>query len=144
MCDDLLFVMKLVRTVLFSVGRSFQGGWAKVNAGHWVGVAPTALPDPELVACAPSVAELIGLDPGECRSEQFLAVFSGASGLKKGGDAGVTGWATPYGISIYGEEIVPPGAGPRGDGYGDGRAISIAEVIAPGGATARYELQLKV
>ena len=34
-------------------------------------------------------------------------------------------------LSIYGSEIIPNGAGPDGNGYGDGRAISIAEVALP-------------
>jgi uncharacterized protein YdiU (UPF0061 family) len=62
------------------------------------------------------------------------------------------GWATPYALSIYGNPVIPNGAGPTGRGYGDGRAISIGEVVLPaagggngGGspAPARLELQLK-
>ena len=51
-------------------------------------------------------------------------------------------WATPYAVSIYGGVVYPGGAGPSSDGYGDGRAISIGEVVHP--VTGhRHELQLK-
>ena len=44
-------------------------------------------------------------------------------------------------LSIYGQPQVPPGSGPSGDGYGDGRAISIGEIINAAGE--RWEMQLK-
>ena len=50
-------------------------------------------------------------------------------------------WATPYALSIYGHETVPQGAGPSGWGYGDGRAISLGEILID--SSERYEFQLK-
>jgi hypothetical protein len=65
--------------------------------------------------------------------------------LLSGDTAAVSGfeetWATPYALSIYGQKVVPGGCGKDGDGYGDGRAISIGEVVTTQGQ--RWELQLK-
>ena len=74
----------------------------------------------------------------------------------------VVQWTFPFArpgqlrcATIYGQEIIPNGAGPQGYGYGDGRAISIGEIAlgtnenALGTAhtgpqpSVRYELQLK-
>jgi hypothetical protein len=49
-------------------------------------------------------------------------------------------------LSIYGKKVIPGGSGLEGDGYGDGRAISIGEVVVPAqdpSASRRWELQLK-
>ena len=111
----------------------------EVRAGHYVLVEPTALPAPYLVATSAAFAARLRLGDGALRSEAFLRLFSGDV---RGGAPSLRGrtWATPYALSIYGEELVPNGAGARGDGYGDGRAISIAEVVVEG---ERWELQLK-
>jgi hypothetical protein len=91
----------------------------EVRDGHYVLVDPKPLPDPILVAVEPEVCgELLGLTLEACSSDAFVDIVSG----------GVSGWATPYALSIYGRPIIPEGAGPNGDGYGDGRAISIAEI----------------
>ena len=50
-------------------------------------------------------------------------------------------WATPYALSIYGEDMYQNCPFGTGDGYGDGRAISIGEFVTPKGQ--RWELQLK-
>ena len=50
-------------------------------------------------------------------------------------------WATPYAVSVYGNEIPAPDPFGRGNGYGDGRALSLGEVTGVDGA--RWELQLK-
>jgi uncharacterized protein YdiU (UPF0061 family) len=100
----------------------------EVRSGHYVLVEPTALPAPYLVATSAAFAARLRLGDGALRSEAFLRLFSGDV---RGGAPSLRGrtWATPYALSIYGEELVPNGAGARGDGYGDGRAISIAEVV---------------
>jgi uncharacterized protein YdiU (UPF0061 family) len=119
-----------------------------VSSGHFVLVRPTPLPKPELVLTSSAMCETLQLDRDVCSSEDFLKLFSGGS--LDGVPGFEMSWATPYALSIYGQEIVPNGAGPRGDGYGDGRAISIGEV-AIGGSSAKHdgsdilrlELQLK-
>lgn len=40
-------------------------------------------------------------------------------------------WATPYALAIYGEPQVRNCPFGTGNGYGDGRAISIGEVLIP-------------
>ena len=66
----------------------------------------------------------------------------------------VQSWCTPYALSIYGQEMYQNCPFGNGNGYGDGRAVSIAEVLVPTGTTAssgassgpgsgRWELQLK-
>ena len=116
----------------------------EVRSGHYVHVVPTPLPDPVLVACSNSTAALLGLGigGGACRGDpRFVRLFSGDVNAVPG----FKSWATPYALSIYGSPTIPRGAGPNGDGYGDGRALSIAEVliIAGGKSHDRWELQLK-
>ena len=102
-----------------------------VHSGHFVPVKPTELPAPELVLASKEVCEdLLQLDGATCGSDDFVRIFSGADLSDRLPGFG-TSWATPYALSIYGSEIIPNGAGPDGNGYGDGRAISIAEVALP-------------
>lgn len=67
---------------------------------------------------------------------------------------GVQTWATPYALSIMGRRYTNNCPYGTGDGYGDGRAISVGEVLVPHGggegggsvyphSASRYELQLK-
>jgi uncharacterized protein YdiU (UPF0061 family) len=50
------------------------------------------------------------------------------------------GWATGYALSIYGTEYIQQCPFGTGNGYGDGRAISIFEGVFEG---TRWEMQLK-
>lgn len=117
-----------------------------VRSGHFVLVRPTPLPSPVLVATSYDMCEQLNLNKEACGSSSFLRLFSGGDVSDDIPGFGIS-WATPYALSIYGEEIVPDGAGERGDGYGDGRAISIGEVLVDSadasGGRARWELQLK-
>lgn len=114
----------------------------EVYSGHFVHVLPTPLPKPFLVAYSREVASLLGVTDEECLSHRFARLFSGDT---TAGGAFNQSWATPYALSIYGEEQVPNGAGQSGYGYGDGRAISLAEVVVGShdGGAKRWELQLK-
>jgi uncharacterized protein YdiU (UPF0061 family) len=90
-------------------------------------VTPTAVAAPRLVAFSAEVAALVGLDARACESEDFAAVFAGnrlATGM------------VPY-AACYGGHQFGNWAGQ----LGDGRAISLGEVIGPAGG--RWELQLK-
>jgi hypothetical protein len=51
----------------------------------------------------------------------------------------ISSWATPYACSVYGNDVENCPFG--GNGYGDGRAISLVELLLPSGN--RWELQLK-
>lgn len=107
-----------------------------VLSGHFVIVSPKKLPDPKLITSEPEVAELVGLTAGFCQSKDFLKFFSGDMAVM---GSSFRSWATPYALSIYGSEISDNDPF-NGDGYGDGRAISIAEVNS---ASGRWEMQLK-
>lgn len=109
----------------------------QVSSGHFVLVQPTPLPEPYLVASSLEVAEMLDLSTAVFSDSRFARLFSGAAAEISGFNGS---WATPYALSIYGGEEVANGAGPLGNGYGDGRAISIAEVMTSSG---RWELQLK-
>jgi uncharacterized protein YdiU (UPF0061 family) len=93
----------------------------------YTSVTPTAVAAPRLVAFSPEVAALVGLDARACESEDFTAVFAGNRLA-----AGMAPYAACYGGHQFGNW-----AGQ----LGDGRAISLGEVIGPAGG--RWELQLK-
>jgi uncharacterized protein YdiU (UPF0061 family) len=90
-------------------------------------VEATPVRAPRLVAYSPEVAALVGIPPETVASPQFAAVF--------GGNALVPGME-PY-ASNYGGHQFGQWAGQ----LGDGRAITLAEVINDAGD--RWELQLK-
>jgi uncharacterized protein YdiU (UPF0061 family) len=90
-------------------------------------VAPTPVKSPRLLAHSAEVAELLGLDAPFISSPEFAAVFAGNATLP-----GMTPYAANYGGHQFGNW-----AGQ----LGDGRAITLGELINPGGE--RWELQLK-
>jgi uncharacterized protein YdiU (UPF0061 family) len=111
----------------------------EVRSGHYVPVKPTPLPDPEYVAHSkPFFAEL-GLDDALAYSEAFMRIFSGNLSDVPAPMRPI-GWATGYALSIYGTEYYQQCPFGTGNGYGDGRAVSILEVIING---KRWEMQLK-
>lgn len=90
-------------------------------------VLPTAVSNPQLLACVSEVAELLDLSALSCESERFTEVFSGNRLL-----AGMDAYASCYGGHQFGHW-----AGQ----LGDGRAINLGEVINAKGE--RWSLQLK-
>ena len=110
----------------------------RVKSGHFVRVQPTPLKRPALIIHSKKVLEDIGLCEGDESSETFVRFFSGDS------DAipGMKTWATPYALSIMGQKHTSNCPFGTGEGYGDGRAISVGEVLNPK-TNQRYELQLK-
>ena len=112
----------------------------QVRSGHYVPVRPTPIPDPYYVAHSSALFGELGLSETLAHDEAFVRLFSGDISV---GSAPMHpfGWATGYALSIYGSPTVPNGAGKDGNGYGDGRAISLAEISMKGGR--RWELQLK-
>eukprot|EP01065_Artemidia_motanka_P015160 TRINITY_DN19029_c0_g1_i1.p1 TRINITY_DN19029_c0_g1~~TRINITY_DN19029_c0_g1_i1.p1 ORF type:complete len:602 (+),score=157.32 TRINITY_DN19029_c0_g1_i1:52-1806(+) len=113
----------------------------EVHSGHYVIVRPQPLPDPYVVLVSPTMAEELGISADECRTDRFQRFFSGDTrAIAEFHKAG--SWATPYALSIYGQPRDPsPDTFGTGNGYGDGRAISIAEVLLDGGR--RWEMQIK-
>eukprot|EP00658_Telonema_sp_P-2_P027696 TRINITY_DN21346_c0_g1_i6.p1 TRINITY_DN21346_c0_g1~~TRINITY_DN21346_c0_g1_i6.p1 ORF type:complete len:662 (-),score=155.57 TRINITY_DN21346_c0_g1_i6:73-2058(-) len=108
----------------------------EVLSGHYVLVATTPLPDPYLLSYSPVMAAKLGLSEHTCTSPEFLKFLSGEPGLAPE----FKSWATPYAVSIMGDEVLEVCPFGTGNGYGDGRTISVAEVAVNG---QRWELQLK-
>lgn len=99
--------------------------------GHYVLVKPTGLKNPKLLLVSNDVAHnLLHLSEAQVNSDDFVQFVSGNVGLEES-------WATPYALSIMGTRYQSNCPYGTGNGYGDGRAISIAEWNG-------YELQLKV
>jgi uncharacterized protein YdiU (UPF0061 family) len=90
-------------------------------------IAPVPVSAPRLVAASSEVARLLELSEANCASETFLQVFSGNALLP-----GMAPYAACYGGHQFGAW-----AGQ----LGDGRAISLGEVVNAAGQ--RWELQLK-
>lgn len=102
-----------------------------VSSGHYVNVQPTPLLNTSLVTFSPSMAAELNLDKADCESMDFLQFMSGYTEVLPK----MTSWCTPYTLSVAGSEIS------TGNMYGDGRSISVGEVVMDDGK--RWELQLK-
>ncbi|MEL6605576.1 MAG: protein adenylyltransferase SelO family protein [Cyanobacteria bacterium J06614_10] len=111
----------------------------QVFSGHFVPVAPTPLTEPEYVTHSSTFFKELGLSDELAHDEKFRHVFSGDLSAAHEPMRQV-GWATGYALSIYGTEYVQNCPFGTGNGYGDGRAISIFEGILNG---QRWEMQLK-
>lgn len=111
----------------------------QVFNGHYVPVKPTPIQDPEYVAHSKIIFAELGFADKLAESPDFLAMFSGdisqvPAPLRK------VGWATGYALSIYGTEYIQQCPFHTGNGYGDGRAVSVLEAVING---RRWEMQLK-
>jgi len=120
-----------------SDGRDHQP--RQVFSGHYVPVRPTPLPEPELVAHSSSLFAQLGLSEALAHDERFLRLFAGDISVAQP-PMQAYGWATGYALSIYGTEYTQQCPFGTGNGYGDGRAISVFEGVFNG---QRWEMQLK-
>ena len=111
----------------------------QVRSGHYVPVTPTPLPDPQYVAHSTGLFAELGLSEALAHDAAFRGFFSGDSSVATG-PMRPYGWATGYALSIYGTEYIQQCPFGTGNGYGDGRAISVFEGLFNG---QRWELQLK-
>jgi len=109
----------------------------QVKSGHYVPVRPTPLPQPKLIIHSPEMAAELGISEEACSSQEFLRFFSGDVDALTGFES----WATPYALCIMGRPMYDNCPFKNGNGYGDGRAVSVGEVIGPKGQ--RWEMQLK-
>ncbi|MGE8226814.1 MAG: protein adenylyltransferase SelO [Stenotrophomonas sp.] len=98
----------------------------EVLGAVWSTVMPTPVAAPQLLAYSAEVAALLGFDAATVTSPEFVEVFGGNALF-----AGMQPWAANYGGHQFGHW-----AGQ----LGDGRAISLGELLASG---KRWELQLK-
>ena len=111
----------------------------EVFSGHYVTVKPTPIKEPVYVAHSTNFFQELGFADTLAKSEDFMRMFSGDMSqvpdpMKK------VGWATGYALSIFGNEYYQQCPFKTGNGYGDGRAVSVLEAVING---KRWEMQLK-
>lgn len=111
----------------------------QVFTGHYVPVNPTPIEEPEYVAHSKHFFLELGFADSLATSADFMRMFSGdishvPEPMRK------VGWACGYALSIFGTEYYQQCPFQTGNGYGDGRAISVLEVVING---KRWEMQLK-
>ncbi len=111
----------------------------QVRSGHYVPVRPTPILAPDYVAHSSALFNELGLSETLAHDDNFSRLFSGDSRVATE-PMQPLGWATGYALSIYGTEYNQQCPFGTGNGYGDGRAISIFEGVFQG---ARWEMQLK-
>ncbi len=110
-----------------------------VYSGHYVPVVPTAIPEPEYISHSNKLFKELRLSSDLTKDKNFCRFFSGDISVANYPMSPV-GWATGYALSIYGTEYTQQCPFGTGNGYGDGRAISIFEGLFNG---KRMEMQLK-
>jgi len=111
----------------------------EVFTGHYVPVNPTPIEDPEYIAHSNNFFRELGFADSMAQSDDFVRMFSGDTAhvpepLRK------LGWACGYALSIFGTEYTQQCPFRTGNGYGDGRAVSVLEAVING---RRWEMQLK-
>lgn len=111
----------------------------QVFSGHYVPVTPTPLMSPVYIAHSETLFAELGLDDSLATTTDFAALFSGDMSAVPSPMVPY-GWATGYALSIYGTEYTQQCPFRTGNGYGDGRAISVVEAVLNG---KRWEMQLK-
>ncbi len=111
----------------------------QVFTGHYVPVNPTPIKDPEYVAHSKNFFRELGFADSMAQLPDFVRMFSGdishvPEPMRK------VGWACGYALSIFGTEYYQQCPFQTGNGYGDGRAVSVLEAVING---SRWEMQLK-
>ena len=110
----------------------------EVCSGHFVPVNPTPLPEPVYITHSYHLFEQLGLQDVLIKDRDFIKMFSGDCASINSPQC--MGWATGYALSIYGTEYNQQCPFGTGNGYGDGRAISVFEGLLN---EKRWEMQLK-
>jgi len=111
----------------------------QVFTGHYVPVNPTPINEPEYVAHSKNFFHELGFADSMAESADFVRMFTGdishvPEPMRK------VGWASGYALSIFGTEYYQQCPFQTGNGYGDGRAVSVLEAVING---RRWEMQLK-
>lgn len=111
----------------------------EVFSGHYVPVKPTPIENPRYIIHSKIFFGELGFSDELAHSVEFMKMFTGdisqvPEPLRR------VGWATGYALSIYGTEYYQQCPFRTGNGYGDGRAISILEAVIN---SKRWEMQLK-
>lgn len=111
----------------------------QVFSGHYIPVKPTPIKEPQYIAHSKNFFSELGFCDTLALETDFVRMFSGD--LKDVPEPmSKVGWATGYALSIYGNEYYHQCPFQTGNGYGDGRAISVLEAVING---KRWEMQLK-
>jgi len=119
----------------------------EVKSGHFVRVKPTPLRNPRVALYSAAMVGNLGIAEDDVvGSSRFAKFFSGDADAVPGMDT----WATPYALSIMGKRQFQNCPFGNGNGYGDGRAVSVGEVLGTRKGdddtlkgTQRWEMQLK-
>ena len=111
----------------------------QVFSGHYVPVNPTPIKEPQYIAHSKNLFSELGFSDSLAKSPDFVSMFSGdISNVPE--PMSRVGWACGYALSIYGTEYYRQCPFGTGNGYGDGRAVSVLEAVING---KRWEMQLK-
>ena len=111
----------------------------QVFSGHYVLVSPTPIQNPVYIAHSSELFKELGFADELARSRDFIQLFSAdLSALPR--PMHKIGWSCGYALSIFGTEYYQQCPFNTGNGYGDGRAISVLELVTKG---QRWEMQLK-
>ncbi|KKM05979.1 hypothetical protein LCGC14_1748610, partial [marine sediment metagenome] len=111
----------------------------QVFSGHYVPVKPTPIENPVYVTHSKTFFDELGFADSLATTQDFTQMFSGDL-THVPEPIRPVGWATGYALSIYGTEYTQQCPFQTGNGYGDGRAISVLEAVIKG---QRWEMQLK-
>jgi uncharacterized protein YdiU (UPF0061 family) len=111
----------------------------QVFSGHYVPVKPTPIGEPIYISHSKTFFEELGFDDSLATSSDFMKMFS-ADTTELPEPLSKVGWACGYALSIYGNEYYDNCPFGTGNGYGDGRAMSIFEGVLN---NKRWEMQLK-
>ena len=111
----------------------------QVFTGHYVPVNPTPIKDPEYVTHSKNFFRDLDFSDKLAQSNDFVRMFSGDTSHVPN-PMRTAGWATGYALSIFGTEYYQQCPFQTGNGYGDGRAVSVVEAVING---RRWEMQLK-
>jgi uncharacterized protein YdiU (UPF0061 family) len=111
----------------------------QVFTGHYVPVNPTPIKDPEYIMHSKIFFRELSFSDSMAQLDDFVRLFSGdLSHIPE--PMRTVGWASGYALSIFGTEYYQQCPFQTGNGYGDGRAVSVVEAVING---RRWEMQLK-
>jgi len=111
----------------------------QVFSGHFVPVTPTKIDKPIYITHSKNFFSELGICDTLAQSPDFIKMFSGdISNVPE--PMIKVGWATGYALAIYGREYYEQCPFRTGNGYGDGRAVSVFEALID---DKRWEMQLK-
>jgi uncharacterized protein YdiU (UPF0061 family) len=111
----------------------------QVFTGHYVPVNPTPIKNPEYITHSKDFFRELGFADSMATSADFVRMFSGDISDVPEPMRNI-GWASGYALSIYGSEYIQQCPFLTGNGYGDGRAVSVLEAVIK---DQRWEMQLK-